>query len=355
MCSLTIGLTLYNKSKYINSLKNLLEIKNLSNYFEILIVDDCSTDDSLIKAKEILGKNAKFIALEKNQGVSNARNKIIQFAKKDFITFMDADDLINIKELVSIMDKIKPQDKNTPDIFIFPYSNFERNGNFIKQVGSTDNKTLSKREVAMEILNYLLLPNLNGYFITCFSKIYRTNFLKNNQVFFSKDLKNFEDVDFIAKALYHNPLIKTSNQEFYYHLVHPPGLSETCSKTRSLISHCGYIISTESMIKAYLNIMGENEKNDDYKKIFYSKAQAISIYTCITIVQNCSKIKGLKSFLNYCKEVKVLLNDPNVVESFKLYSWEASNGSRFLTYFIRKKFSFLTTLYSYYKYKKRYK
>ena len=101
--------------------------------------------------------------------------------------------------------------------------------------------------------------------------------------------------------------------------------------------------------------MGENEKNDDYKKIFYSKAQAISIYTCITIVQNCSKIKGLKSFLNYCKEVKVLLNDPNVVESFKLYSWEASNGSRFLTYFIRKKFSFLTTIYSYYKYKKRYK
>ena len=97
------------------------------------------------------------------------------------------------------------------------------------------------------------------------------------------------------------------------------------------MSHCGYINSTETMIKAYLNILGENEKNDDsIKKIYYSKAQAISIYTCIIIVQNCSKIKGLKSFLNYCKEVKVLLNDPNVVESFKLYSWKAANGSRFL-------------------------
>tara|TARA_B100001248_G_C27395728_1_gene465410 strand:+ start:1573 stop:2643 length:1071 start_codon:yes stop_codon:yes gene_type:complete len=356
MCSLTIGLTLYNKSQYINSLNNLLEIQNLSDDFEILIIDDCSTDNSLKLAEEILGNHAKFIALDKNQGVSNARNKIIQFAKKDFITFMDADDLINIKELVSIMNKIKLQEKNNPDIYIFPYSNFEKNGNFIKQVGTSDNKILSKKEVAMKILNYLLLPNLNGDFITCFSKIYRTNFLKNNQVFFSEDLKNFEDVDFIAKALYHNPLIQISNQEFYSHLDHPPGLSEKCSKTRSLMSHCGYINSTETMIKAYLNILGENEKNDDnIKKIYYSKAQAISIYTCIIIVQNCSKIKGFKSFLNYCKEVKVLLNDPNVVESFKLYSWKAANGSRFLTYFIRKKFSCLSTFYSFYKYKKRYR
>lgn len=63
--------------------------------FELLVVDDCSRDDSLqlIKQKAQSDSRIRVIALEKNAGVANARNVGIREAKGKYIALLDNDDL----------------------------------------------------------------------------------------------------------------------------------------------------------------------------------------------------------------------------------------------------------------------
>lgn len=63
--------------------------------FELIVVDDCSNDDSLsrIEQKAQRDNRIRVIALEYNAGVANARNVGIKEAKGEYIALLDNDDL----------------------------------------------------------------------------------------------------------------------------------------------------------------------------------------------------------------------------------------------------------------------
>ena len=106
MSYFSIIIPLYNKENYIQSaLRSILE--QTFQDFEIVIVDDCSTDKSVQKAKEIQSEKIRYISHEHNKGLSASRNTGIRNAKADFTVFLDADDvwrpqfLEKIKELIA--------------------------------------------------------------------------------------------------------------------------------------------------------------------------------------------------------------------------------------------------------------
>ncbi len=91
MPRISVVIPLYNKEQYI---KNTIESVLNQNFkdFEIIIVDDGSTDRSLEIAKQYKQENIKIIS-QKNQGVAVARNKGVELATGELIAFIDADDI----------------------------------------------------------------------------------------------------------------------------------------------------------------------------------------------------------------------------------------------------------------------
>lgn len=88
---LSVVIPLYNKEKFIvETLKSVLN-QTFKN-FEIVIVDDGCTDNSVNEIKKIQDTRIRIIH-QKNQGVSAARNAGIQAAKYDWVALMDSDDL----------------------------------------------------------------------------------------------------------------------------------------------------------------------------------------------------------------------------------------------------------------------
>lgn len=86
----SIVIPLYNKEKYIE--KTLQGVLNqLFNDFEVLIVNDGSTDGGVEKISRFEDKRIKIFHQE-NKGVSAARNKGMAEAKAEYICFLDADD-----------------------------------------------------------------------------------------------------------------------------------------------------------------------------------------------------------------------------------------------------------------------
>lgn len=88
----SIIIPLFNKQSSIqNTLNSVLDQK--FDLFEIWIVDDGSTDNSYIRAKEYAESDSRIHLIKKeNGGVSSARNLGISYAKYEYIAFLDADD-----------------------------------------------------------------------------------------------------------------------------------------------------------------------------------------------------------------------------------------------------------------------
>jgi len=94
---ISIIITSYNYGKYIDRcLRSCLNQKDVN--FEIIIVDDCSTDDTEEKIAPYLSdKRVTFVKLQNNVGVSVASNMGIMNSRGRFFIRVDADDFVNDK------------------------------------------------------------------------------------------------------------------------------------------------------------------------------------------------------------------------------------------------------------------
>ena len=87
---ISIVIPLYNKEKQIvAALQKVFE--QTYQDFEVIIVDDGSTDGSISEVNKFSDSRVRLISQE-NAGVSMARNKGIENAKGKYIAFLDADD-----------------------------------------------------------------------------------------------------------------------------------------------------------------------------------------------------------------------------------------------------------------------
>ena len=90
----SIIMACYNSSRWIAETLNSVKQQTFSDW-ELLITDDCSTDDSVsIIQKEIsLDPRIKLYSFTENQGAGKARNNSLKHAKGRYIAFLDSDDL----------------------------------------------------------------------------------------------------------------------------------------------------------------------------------------------------------------------------------------------------------------------
>lgn len=111
----SVIITLYNYSQYI--IETLESVKSQTlNRFDLVIVDDHSTDNSLEITEKWLDKNAgrfnriQLIQLKKNYGLTYSRNTAIENTETEFIFSLDADNLILDKCLEMLYDELKNSD-----------------------------------------------------------------------------------------------------------------------------------------------------------------------------------------------------------------------------------------------------
>jgi len=110
---ITIVITLFNYSKYIQECLDSLsqsDIYNLPDNIEILVVDDCSTDNSASIVEQYLDNSDLPICLVKkwfNTGLADARNVGLELARSPYVFILDADNWIYPHCLIVLYDKIK--------------------------------------------------------------------------------------------------------------------------------------------------------------------------------------------------------------------------------------------------------
>ena len=163
ICS--IVLPVYNSAQYLNQAITSVLQQTMPD-FELLAIDDCSTDDSLQHLHQWAAhdKRIQVITNAQNMGVADVRNKGIQLAKGRYIAFLDSDDSWQPDKLGQQLDWMAQYDC---DFCCTAYDMVDEQGKFIKT------RMLNKQQIKLADL-------LKENYICCSSVMLRSEIAKAN-------------------------------------------------------------------------------------------------------------------------------------------------------------------------------
>ncbi len=137
-------ITSYNYARYLErAIRSTLNQTLPSENYEVIVVDDCSTDESH-SILDNYSSDIKVIKLEKNSGLSVARNTGIKKAKGQYVIFLDADDYIQ-SDLLKVLS-VFLNENNKLDAVAVDYYLVNEFGDHIEWVDS------SKKPIACGIM-----------------------------------------------------------------------------------------------------------------------------------------------------------------------------------------------------------
>ena len=124
---------MFNTAKYMpRCMETLLEQDIPQEEYEIILVDDCSPDNSLEMAREYAAQyqNVRVCSHEKNKGLAAARNTGIDAAKGQYLCFVDPDDYIEKNSLAALL---KQMDDEQLDMLRFNYQKVDEEYNNVPE------------------------------------------------------------------------------------------------------------------------------------------------------------------------------------------------------------------------------
>lgn len=294
---ISIIMPVYNSEKTIEAtIKSIID-QSYKN-FELIIVNDGSTDKTVNICKKYLEKaNIKLINIC-NSGPSYARNRGVYEANGKYLMFIDADDTYQhdmLKNMHNLMVS------NNADVVVCNY--LYKNNYKIKKISNIIDKYYSSTQIE-KCIKELMEKKL---FNVVWNKIYRTDIIKKNNLKFNEGIELGEDYRFNIDyfELVKNAYI-TDKDLYVYNIT----LDSICSKSRKnlfelKVANVDYqkemymrkSFSTEVLVNKYIECLTAsvsmlvNEKNIRLKeKINIISCQRDAIYIKIRNIKT-SKIK----------------------------------------------------------------
>lgn len=200
---ITIGITSYNALDTLDAAIGSALQQDWKN-FEIIVCDDCSNDGSWKHLCDNYSsdKRLKLIHNEKNLGVAATRNKIIDAARGEYITFFDDDDVSQPHRLRAQYLALQQAETIQPDKDFICYSaRLQKYPDGHQRIEYPPGLTMpypGGKEMALRILTGKPLENGFGSMATC-SQMARTIIFKKLGGF-DTDLRRSEDTDFNIRA-----------------------------------------------------------------------------------------------------------------------------------------------------------
>ena len=241
--SFSILMANYNNSKYIQEAIESVLNQTYSNW-ELVIVDDCSTDNSIEKIKlYLIDKRIKLIALKRQFGVGFAKKTACENATNQILGILDADDKL-YNEALEILAKVYQEN---PDIG-FVYTNMWNCNSNLK------NCKINKLVRFIPDKKSIFYP-----FIFHFRTFRKEAYKKTKG--YDPNLRSAVDKDIIYK-LEEVTKFKFINIPLYYYRHHETGVSQGKREFQARINH--YI----AKCKVYRRRLNTNLPNYTLKNLY---------------------------------------------------------------------------------------
>lgn len=225
--TISIIVPIFNSEKTLLQCLDSIKAQTFSD-FEVLMVNDGSTDSSRNIIDEYAANDNRFIALHKdNGGVSSARNYGLDREGGEWITFIDSDDWVESVYLEDLSDA------KSYDLIV---------NSFVLENTSEiwDDQVPTKNFIGPEIRNCLNAFSNICNFTAPWCKLFRGDIISKYNIRFDIRINNGEDSLFVLNYILHISSIRTSNKRLY-HYNHG---DSTLSKNYATIAQNYYLYSS---------------------------------------------------------------------------------------------------------------
>ena len=307
---ISVIVPVYNSEKCLfKCIQSILE-QSYQN-FEIILINDCSTDNSGTICDLYASKDKRVVVIhqEHNCGPAIARNTGIKKSKGEFIFFIDSDDSI---EKDSLRLLIANYEKYKSDMIV---GDFYKIGDTTQPSGNkgyfSSNTTLTKEEIMDYTKYYLKAPNRYPLLTQSWGRLFRSDIIKENKLFFDSKLRTFEDVAFNFMYLKYANSLSFVNKPLYNLTIHNDYLSATMKMVENPESLFGYRSALQK-VRDFLKTSQFNRAFDNHIQ------QAYIRYTIIQLIRLCIQIdhSNKKQIYTFIHD---LVHDSNLQNSLNFY------------------------------------
>lgn len=247
MVKVSVIVPIYNVENYIRTCLNSLTQQTIKD-IEIILVDDGSKDHSSEIAKEYAEKYDNITYYRKeNGGLSDARNYGMQYAKGEYIAFLDSDDYIDFHMYEKMYEKAKQDDSDLVECdFYWVYDKKKRED--VGQLYVGKKQMMEKARVM------------------AWNKLYKRDMLEKANIQFPKSLQ-YEDIEFFYKLIPYINTVSFVKEPLVYYIQRKNSIANTQNeKTADIFTVFEHIFDYYQQLGYY----------DEYKDVLeYSYARIL--------------------------------------------------------------------------------
>lgn len=244
MKKISVIVPVYNAQNTLNECLDSIVGQTCFSDMEVILVDDCSTDDSFLIASSYekrFSENVLLVKLDHNSGPGAARNIALSYASGEYIGFVDSDDAI----VPTMYEKLYDEAARTGSDFV--------DSGFYKQL--SDEAILYTSDELSGMLDDHKRSELiihGGYIVT---KLFRKAFLLENSSLF-REVYMLEDLDFLAELIARAKVISNVKEIFYIYRDSTDSLSKSVDVGRYVTAHSDAMVSLYNRTSVLDNYKG---------------------------------------------------------------------------------------------------
>lgn len=249
---MSIIIPIYNAERYLTEcIDSVLALK--SGDWQLILVNDGSTDSSENICRLYSEKDSRILYLEqKNAGVSAARNNGIKNAEGEWITFLDADDMLS-PDAFEIIDLAEQKDK----MIVARHTNRKGQYSVSEKIQRISGSELQKSILNLcsfkkEHSNVTAINDYNRW--SCWGRFYRTGAIRDFDTRFPVGIKLGEDLLFCLRFAQEIDNVLINESVIYFYRKNEQSVTQHFQQNR--------VENTVKLVEgAAKNVLQENKKS----------------------------------------------------------------------------------------------
>ena len=321
---ISIIIPVFNAENYLKRcLKSI--VNQTYKHFEVLIIDDGSTDTSKEIYSEFVNRDNRFKAFyQPNMGPSSARNLGIEKSTSNYIAFIDADDYVAINYIENLISAALTNNADLVCGGYYELSKYNLNPLPVNDFKIYINTTIN--------INNFVPAIFEGTAGVLWGKLFKSDIIIKNNLKLHPEVKMSEDLIFVLEYVFYATTIIVVNTNGYYY----NRLNEESLSSKQAPNYLNFLKLTNEAIETILAKNKYQLVNIDNlkKRRIWSLLKLLTYNIANSKGEILGKTKKIKSLLDnqYIKKYLLLLNEQQAIYKLHLF-------------FLKQEFIFLDVLY----------
>lgn len=309
----SIIIPVYNVENYLRECLNSVLEQEFEGSFEVICVNDGSTDGSLEILREYESKYTNLVVIDsKNGGTASARNIGMRKAKGEYIWFVDSDDWVETSSLKILSEHLS---HSQTEVLCFNGSLiYEEDGCTEQDEGITDSGLSG-----WEYYNKYALQSKKFHFVCVVLRLYKREFLLKHELFFEVGILH-EDNLWVPQMCYYAESVTSIPNSLYVYRIRAGSKMQTVSEKKVFD-----IIRVANKLSEFFIPKTDIDKSvvfreiaGEYFGVYMSpKADAYNReYSKVKSLINWENYKAVSVYQRHCRIYKLLSISPKL---FQIY------------------------------------